>query len=369
LYQNIFSRDGAYPFLNQVISWFNLDFGIETCFFNGMDSYSKVWLQYAFPVGLWAIIFIIFVISKISNRFSHLKLTSVLSILLLLSYTKICRTVFDALRFRVVQVNCESGQISQLLLWNEDPSLQYARGIHFYLFLFSLAMLLLFCLPYTFYLIFHQVFRKFCQYCPKNEGNNTGCQKCIYKCLKILTEILDQVFRKFCQYCPKNEGNNTGCQKCIYECLKILIEILDASNTQIKEKCRFWTGLRLLLRLPPLISVALFGSLIENKFILLTELVAILAIMIFLEVIVDGVYEQKFLNIIEMWLQLNLIVMVALSNTIHGKEESKIWFSCFIFIFFCTFIISLICSVIKNKIIPLIRFFFCKYMYYMYYYY
>ena len=56
LYQPVFSKEGTYPFLDQVISWFNLDFGIETCFFDGMDSYSKTWLQYVFPLYLWIII-------------------------------------------------------------------------------------------------------------------------------------------------------------------------------------------------------------------------------------------------------------------------------------------------------------------------
>ena len=31
------------------IAWLNLDFGIETCFYDGMDAYSKTWLQFVFP--------------------------------------------------------------------------------------------------------------------------------------------------------------------------------------------------------------------------------------------------------------------------------------------------------------------------------
>ena len=36
-------------FLIVFISWLNLDLGIETCFYNGMDSYGKFLLQLAFP--------------------------------------------------------------------------------------------------------------------------------------------------------------------------------------------------------------------------------------------------------------------------------------------------------------------------------
>ena len=31
------------------ISWFNLELGIDTCFFDGMDFYWKTWIQLAFP--------------------------------------------------------------------------------------------------------------------------------------------------------------------------------------------------------------------------------------------------------------------------------------------------------------------------------
>ena len=31
----------------------NLDFGIETCFYNGMDTYGKTWLQFVIPVYIF----------------------------------------------------------------------------------------------------------------------------------------------------------------------------------------------------------------------------------------------------------------------------------------------------------------------------
>ena len=34
------------------ISLANLDLGIQTCFYNGMDDYAKMWLQLAFPFYL-----------------------------------------------------------------------------------------------------------------------------------------------------------------------------------------------------------------------------------------------------------------------------------------------------------------------------
>uniref|UniRef100_A0A1X7U4C2 Uncharacterized protein n=1 Tax=Amphimedon queenslandica TaxID=400682 RepID=A0A1X7U4C2_AMPQE len=72
LYEPVFSRKGALPVLNQVISWINLDFGFEICFYNGMDSYAKQWLQFAFPLYLWIIIIIIIQLCKRYGNVSRL---------------------------------------------------------------------------------------------------------------------------------------------------------------------------------------------------------------------------------------------------------------------------------------------------------
>ncbi len=34
-----------HPILSVFIAWINLDFGVETCFYPGMDTYQKTWLQ------------------------------------------------------------------------------------------------------------------------------------------------------------------------------------------------------------------------------------------------------------------------------------------------------------------------------------
>jgi len=47
------STDIISVFIN--IAWLNLDFGVETCFYKGMDAYSKTWLQFVFPVYIWVI--------------------------------------------------------------------------------------------------------------------------------------------------------------------------------------------------------------------------------------------------------------------------------------------------------------------------
>ena len=54
-------------FASVFISWLNFDFGIDTCFFDGMNMYVKTWLQLAFPAF---IIFLVAVIIKLSYHFS-----------------------------------------------------------------------------------------------------------------------------------------------------------------------------------------------------------------------------------------------------------------------------------------------------------
>ena len=42
--QTIFIPVQSTDALSAFTAWLNLDFGIETCFYNGMDAYSKTWL-------------------------------------------------------------------------------------------------------------------------------------------------------------------------------------------------------------------------------------------------------------------------------------------------------------------------------------
>ena len=82
------------------IAWLNLDFGIETCFYDGLDTYSKTWLQFVFPVYIWVLVGLMVQVSRFSQRFASLlgnNPVSVLSTLILLSYTKILRTLIAVL--------------------------------------------------------------------------------------------------------------------------------------------------------------------------------------------------------------------------------------------------------------------------------
>ena len=65
-------NDNVFKPLRVFISFTNLDLGIETCFYNGMDSYAKMWLQLFFPSYLILIAVSIIIASRYSSRILRL---------------------------------------------------------------------------------------------------------------------------------------------------------------------------------------------------------------------------------------------------------------------------------------------------------
>ena len=96
---------GAFTFLQVFIAWLDLDFGIETCFFVGLDAYWKIWLQFLFPFYIWAIAGVIIVACRYSSRLTNLigsRVVPLLVTLILLSYMKLLRTVIYAISIAVI---------------------------------------------------------------------------------------------------------------------------------------------------------------------------------------------------------------------------------------------------------------------------
>ena len=54
-------------FLQAFVAWLNLDFGIETCFFVGLNAYWKTWLQFLFPFYIWTIAGVIIIACRNSS--------------------------------------------------------------------------------------------------------------------------------------------------------------------------------------------------------------------------------------------------------------------------------------------------------------
>ena len=78
------------------IAWFNLDVGIEMCFYHGLDAYTKTWLQFVFPLYLWALaggIILVCRYSPVATRFFGNNSVHVLATIFLLSYNKLLRII------------------------------------------------------------------------------------------------------------------------------------------------------------------------------------------------------------------------------------------------------------------------------------
>ena len=295
LYEPVFSRKGALPVLSQVISWINLDFGFEICFYNGMDSYAKQWLQFAFPLYQWIIIIIIIQLCRKYGKISRLMgshAVPVLSTLFLLSYTKLVRTIVIVLHKREVTLYCTNESVRSVSLWYEDPNVEYAKGKHTGLFGFALFVSIIFIIPYTLFLLFSPLFEKYLSN---------------YKLFKKL----------WSRFKP----------------------IIDAYSGPMKDEYRFWPGLLLVARIPILLSVTLVDSLIQSHNFLLSMLLTVLAIVFSLGFCLRGVYRRRMHDIIEVWFLFNLCVMVGLSIVYTDDPAVGIWFNACLSLFSFSFVL------------------------------
>ena len=69
------------------------------CFYNGLDTYLKVWLKFVFPAYLITILFVVIIMSKYSSMFAKVigkrNPIATLATLILLSYMKFLRNIID----------------------------------------------------------------------------------------------------------------------------------------------------------------------------------------------------------------------------------------------------------------------------------
>ena len=170
-YANIFAANRAIFFpsdetkiLTVFIAWLNLDFGFETCFYDGMDGYAKTWLQLAFPLYVISLVVAIIIISDYSSKFAALftgkNPIATLATLILLSYTKLLRTIIASLSFTTLQYSDGSHE----LVWLFDANVPYLTGKHIPLFIIALVIVIA-SIMYTFLLFSWQ----WLVYCP-NRG-------------------------------------------------------------------------------------------------------------------------------------------------------------------------------------------------------
>ena len=272
IYEPIFFHNDPVNVLSLFISWLNLDLGIETCFFDGLDSCIKTWLQFIFPFYVWFLVILIVVSSQYSSKVVRLmgrQAIPVLATMILLSYTKLIRTVFQALYF--VNIQCKGKNNVPLLRWYIDANVHYVGGYcHLPLFLFSLAVLILLIVPYTLYLLAIPLF----------EGPLSKYMRC---------------------------------------CQKYMKPFFDAYGGPYKDKCRFWTGFLLLVR----VVLALVVSLDTEAMISLDVLTSVLSVIVSMYFLLRGIYQKLPLACLEMSFFLNLMLMAYVKVQTCNKSMSR----------------------------------------------
>ena len=246
--------------LSVFIAWLNLDFGIETCFYNGLDAYSSTWLQFVFPVYLWLLVGLMILVSHFSQRFANLlgnNPVSVLATLILLSYAKIFRTLIATVYF----TNLEYPTYNRRA-WLYDANIDYIIGKHIPLFLVAVLVFFFLFLPYTLLLLFGQWLQAISH-------------------LRFFSWVNSARLKPF----------------------------MDSYHAPYKAKHRYWPGLLLVLRFVLLLVFALNPQQDPN-----INLLAILVGAGILQLwawVSGGVYKNWFLDALEGSFTLNLIILGA----------------------------------------------------------
>ena len=256
------------------IAWLNLDFGIETCFFDGLDTYSKTWLQFVFPVYILVLVGLMIQVSRFSQRFARLlgnNPVSVLSTLILLSYTKILRTLITALYVTYLEYPTYNRMV-----WLYDGNIDYLSGKHIPLFIVAILVFLFLFLPYTLLLLFGQW-------------------------LQAISHL------RFFSWVNK------------------LKPFMDSYHAPYKAKHRYWPGLLLVLRFVLLVVFAFqFNPQQDRVSINLLAILVGAGILQLWAWVSGGVYRNWRLDALEGSFTLNLTILVGASFYVQRTEGAHL---------------------------------------------
>ena len=259
-------------FLSAFIAWLNLDLGIQTCFFVGMDAYSKTWLQFLFPIYVWIMVGAMIYGSRYSPTVFRLigsNVVPVLATLFLLSYAKLLRIVITA----VYSTTLTGRDSSTPLVWLVDGNVPFFRGTHIVLLLMAVVFILVFIVPFTLLVLLGP--------CLQANSNHRVLRKITIK----------------------------------------LKPLLDAYQGPYKDRFRHWTGVMLLLR------TALFAVFAGNVFGKPEINLFVVDLGIFLLLIylwnAGRVYKRLIWNITGSFYLLNLEILTTATLLLKSLGESS----------------------------------------------
>ena len=279
-YANIFAANRSVFFphnetniLTVFIAWFNLDLGIESCFFDGMDAYVKTWLQFVFPLYVCSLVGLIIIASEYSSRVARVfgsNPVAVLATLFLLSYAKLLRTIIAALYFTFLDYPDEV----RVAVWKYDGNILYIHGKHVPLFLVALLTFLALFLPYTVLLTLGQWLQA--------KSN-----------------------RKFFYWINKPR----------------IKPFLDAYQAPYRDQHRYWTGLMLCLRCVLFLVFVLLSLVSADPSHNLLAIEAVVIGLVTLTRFTGLIYKKLYLDVLEASFILNLGILAAATYSVRNAEK------------------------------------------------
>ena len=268
--QHIFFPQSSNNPASIFIAWLNLDLGIQTCFYSGMDAYAKTWLDLVFPVYIWVIVGLLVYISSHSVTVTKLLGSSpvpVLATLFLLSYAKVLRTIIAALTLTVLYYPHKNE-----VVWVYDANVSLAKYIP--LALVAILFLFFLFLPYTL--------------------------------LLLLGQWLQSKSHFYLLSCINNPK---------------LKAVLDTYHAPYKPKHQYWTGLLLLLRCA-LFLVFAFNTSGDDGVNLLV--ISSTTFGIFVWFTLSGVVNKSwYLNVLEVSFILNLGILAIATIYVNQSGGSQ----------------------------------------------
>ena len=280
--------------LTVFIAWMNLDLGIETCFYDGMNAYIYAWLQFLFPFYLWILLGLTILVCRFSSRATRIvgigNPVPVFATLLLMSYSKILRTIIIGLSYSGLQFPPDGSLVN---VWQFDGNIPYFRGVqHISLAVFTLIILLFLFLPYTILLL-------------------------------IGHRLLAFSDRK------------------VFQWMNRVKPILDAYYGPYRKENRYWTGFLLLVRCALFLTFA-FNALdsVSVNLLAITSVISGIAVIAWLS---GRIYEKLYLDILEASYIFNLCIFAVATyhvNTVGGNQAALAYTS--VGIAFLTFLGTLI---------------------------
>ena len=257
----VFFPSSKPSFPSVFVAWLNLEIGIDVCFFDGLDAYTKTWLQLAFPVYVISLVIVVIIVSEYSPRFAGLigkrDPIATLATLILLSYAKLLSVTITALSFAVLDYPDGSR-------WLPDGNVPYFQGKHVALALVALFIVLI-GVPYTIILFLWQWIVR----APK------------WKIFKWTRNTKLNAF-------------------------------VSVHHVPYNSRYRYWTGLLLLVRVVLYITASVTVSADPQTSLLLT-IFLVSGLFIIKEITGARIYKKSFVNVVEIGLYVNLIALSAFS--------------------------------------------------------